>query len=106
MKLTDLNARFIGAGGEGVTKADGSPSPERTGVGIIFDCPCGCGDETLAQFDNPLDGKPKLEGRHPTWKRTGDTIETLTLRPSIKRTKNASECGWHGFITDGEAVGC
>ena len=42
MKLTDLNPRWVGAGGEGISDADGNPVPARAGIGLSFDCPCGC----------------------------------------------------------------
>lgn len=101
MKLVDLNPRFIGSGGEGVTSADGSPAPERTGVGVILDCPCGCGHDLYVPFANPLDGGAALEARHG-WQRTGETFETLTVKPSIHRVGNS--CGWHGWITNGEVT--
>lgn len=84
MRLTDLDPRW-------------TASPGRHGQGIRFLCPAcrvGC---CGANFDAPLDGGPPLPT--PTWSRTGDTFETLTLAPSI----DASAAGhWHGFITNGE----
>lgn len=103
MKLTELNARFMAAGGHGITEADGSPAPRREGVGVIFNCPCGCPDEVYVDFANPLDGGPPLKNLRHAWERTGDTIETLTLRPSIQRVGG---CAWHGYVTNGEAVRC
>ncbi len=90
-KLKDLQARFVGAGGDGVFLADGSPAPKRTGVGLLFKCPCGKPhdeyDLVCVMFANPLDGGPSLqEGTRPKWQRTGDTIDTITLTPSILRT--------------------
>ncbi len=107
MKLTDLNASFVGAGGPGVSNADGSPVEERHGVGVSFDCPCGCDSPCFVCFTNPLDGKPAYDPR-VTWERVGDTLETLTLTPSILRVKWKDQkgvehgCGWHGYITNGE----
>ena len=99
MKLTDLNAQFIGHGGDGVADKDGNPIPFRPGVAVYFDCPkCGADHPGSVHFANPLDGGPPIS-KH-TWQREGDTIETLTLRPSILR----KDCGWHGFFTNGEAV--
>lgn len=43
-------------------------------------------------MQNPLD----------YWERTGDTFDTLTLKPSIQRVGG---CAWHGFITNGEVIG-
>lgn len=101
VKLAVLNPRWVGAGGEGVSDKDGNPVPERHGVGLSFDCPCGakCVRGYVA-FRNPLDGgEPYISPNQPTWDRTGDTFETLTLKPSIQRMDN---CRWHGFLTDGE----
>lgn len=107
MRLVDLNPQFLGAGGEGVTRADGSPAPERDGVGVEFDCPCGDHAEDhrcYVPFANPIDGGEQLESKG--WQRTGDTFETLTLTPSILRNPIRGGCGWHGFITNGEVITC
>ena len=90
------------------------PAPERHGVGISFLCPCpicvekrtGDPDEdyylrVFVSFKNPLDGGPPHDPRPKAqWDRTGETFETLTLRPSILRLGG---CAWHGFITNGVA---
>lgn len=89
MKLTELDAKFYSV-------------RDRQGMGIIFDCPCGKCDESrklAIPFKNPLDGGPPEENERG-WTRTGDTIETLSLTPSILRMEG---CKWHGFITNGEA---
>lgn len=96
MKLADLDPFWLGAGGEGITR-DGQPVPERHGVALGFNCPCGCGDGLCIPLANPLDGGPAVQS--PNWQREGETFEALTLRPSILRR---SGCGWHGFITNGE----
>lgn len=115
MKLLDLNPRWMGAGGEGVSQLDPAtgeyvPAPERTGVGVLFDCPCGnCAEDhqCYVPFHNPLDGGPSLSAGNPGWQRTGDAFETLTLTPSIqRRVVNGHGCTWHGFITNGEIVSC
>ena len=109
MRLTDLHPEFIAAGGEGVTR-EGQPVPKREGIGLIFECPCGGGDLCYVAFSNPLDGGPPYEPGRATWQRTGDTFETLTLRPSILRVKwrdtkgHEHGCGWHGFVTNGEVT--
>lgn len=106
MKLVELNPRWIGAGGDGVfTRGPNGelvPAEERCGVGLTFDCPCGCGTRAAAEFTVALDGK---QWRADGWERTGDTFETLTLRPSLQRAE-PDGCRWHGFITDGEARSC
>lgn len=99
MKLVDLNPRWVGYGGEGVTDAQDKPVPARERVGVQFDCPCGCSRPIFIPFTNPPDGGPPIDQPpRPTWERTGDTFETLTLKPSILRMEG---CKWHGFITDG-----
>ena len=100
MKLIELNPKWIGAGGEEVFDKDHNPIPERTGVGVGFDCPCGCESRCFIPFTNPLDGGPAIQDR-VTWERTGDIFENLTLTPSILRIGG---CAWHGFITNGEIV--
>lgn len=37
MKLIELNPRWVGAGGEGVSDRHGDPVPWREGVGVSFD---------------------------------------------------------------------
>lgn len=101
MKLVDLNPGWLSAGGEGVTR-NGQPVPERHGVGVYFDCPCGCDERCYVMFRNPTDGGPaRLDGDTSSWERTGDTFEALTLAPSIYRRLG---CGWHGWIRNGEIV--
>lgn len=103
MKLIDLNPSWVGAGGEGVSDAAGNPVPRREKVGVSLNCPCGCEHELFVPFANPEDGLgPIYPGRG--WQRTGDTLETLTLVPSIQR-ELPKRC-WHGFITNGEIITC
>lgn len=103
MRLAELNAEFVGAGGPNVTGPDGAPVPSREGVGLVLDCPCGCGQRLSVLFANPLDGGAPW-GSQPLWSRSGDTIDTLTLRPSILVL--SGDCRWHGFITNGAVEGC
>jgi hypothetical protein len=52
-------------------------------------------------FANPIDGKGSYEnGSGHRWQRDGDTFETLSITPSIQIVDG---CGWHGFVTKGEA---
>ncbi len=105
MKLTDLNPRWVGAGGPGVSDADGNPVPKRHGVGISFDCPCGAEvpkcPRVYIDFSNPLDGGSSHGVAPNRWQRGGDDFATLTITPSIQRVGG---CEWHGFITHGELV--
>lgn len=105
MRLTELKPAFVGAGGPGISNSDGSPVPERTGIGLIFDCPCGkCNTRAFVAFENPLDGGvPHISKGQPTWQRIGDTFDTITLEPSILRVGG---CGWHGYIRNGEIIQC
>ncbi len=108
MKLRDLDARFVGAGGDGVFNADGTPAKERHGVGLSFKCPCGGEhheyDQVFVAFANPLDGGPPF-GNGPKWQRTGDTIDDITLSPSIQRM-DPGGCRWHGFVRNGATETC
>jgi len=101
-RLVDLNPSWVNSGGEGITvAATGLPAPERNGIGIICDCPCGCDETLFVPFANPLDGGPSA---YPNgWQRTGDTFETLTLAPSIQRR---GRCTWHGHLRNGVLESC
>ena len=98
IKLSDLNPRWCGAGGEGISDKDGNPVPYRANVAILFDCPCGCDSTVHLTISNPLGGADPIRETN-TWERTGDTFETLTLTPSFQRR---SHCGYHGWVTSGE----
>jgi hypothetical protein len=113
MRLVDLRPRWFAEEG-------------RHGQGLTFDCPCCVGRPDAVRlavaFVPALDGGPpcslKISKLVPVlwpppatgpghdicppgihWQRTGETLETLTLSPSI----DASTAGhWHGFVTRGE----
>lgn len=92
MKLRDLNATFLDSAG-GIR-----------GAGVQMDCPCGDRDENhqlFVPFKVALDGSTRPGDKG--WDRTGDTIDTLTLSPSVLRVH---DCKWHGWIRNGEAVSC
>jgi hypothetical protein len=78
--------------------------PGRSGMGLVFLCPC-CRSQYLGVwFANPLDGgapAPIEMMPAPRWKRVGETFETLTLTPSIDASRSDGK-HWHGFITNGE----
>lgn len=104
MRLTDLSPAFLDAGGEGVTDSlTGLPVPYQYGVGIAYDCPCGCGARRYVPFDVPLDGSVQKHSASNVWHRVGDTFDTLTLTPSILHT-TPHGCGWHGYITEGRVI--
>jgi hypothetical protein len=121
MKLLELEPRWVGAGGEGVWNADGSPAPARAGVGVSFLCPCPpctakrTGDpdhdfylRVFVGLRNPVDGGPAYDPRPGAqWERIGDTFDVLTLTPSIQRHQIGEHgCNWHGFVTNGEILTC
>lgn len=106
MRLSDLEPRFVISGGPGVTEvATGRQVPKREGVGMTLLCPCGCGQRFALFFANPLDGGGLLDNVSPTWERTGDDFETMTLNPSVLRS-GPRGCGWHGWIRNGEVIPC
>ena len=96
--LKELDAEFI------VTKGDDGYVFQKQGhlidgaQGIMFLCPGHkCGHKLRIWFSNPINVKPA--GAHwapePRWERFGNSIETLTLRPSVRL-----RC-WHGYVENG-----
>lgn len=70
--------------------------------GLMFLCPhCGCTQQMTFRDRGVQDhqGSHNREGLPSRWSVAGTGIEDLTLTPSID-----SGCGWHGFITHGEAT--
>lgn len=105
-KLVDLDPRWLSHGGDGVLDKDGNAVPERRGIGVSFECPCGCDQRCAVLFETALDGQPVPPQYSPTrWQRTGDTFETLTLSPSLHRVVGCVT-RWHGWIRSGEAITC
>jgi hypothetical protein len=99
MRLTELNPRWVSAGGEGVTDKDGNAVSAREKIGVTFDCMCGCGERVYVPFANPIDGGPAHAPGRPLWNRAGETFDDLTTLPSIQRLTG---CKWHGYITKGD----
>lgn len=104
MNLEQLDASFV--------------SVDERRVAVQFRCP-GCQRERIViPFANPPDGgpaSPDMNRRGVLWLRTGETLETLTLSPSVDFSHvNGSgdagnpwrECRWHGWIQNGKAVSC
>jgi uncharacterized protein DUF6527 len=95
-------------------------------IWITFDCPEGHeGCTHSIPFTPSRDGETQPRAGGPLWQRTGDTFETLTLSPSIKRNpRHASReaaisdgcipeyitesmlCAFHGFVTNGGIEFC
>ena len=72
-------------------------------VGLLFGCPCGCGEVSFVHI------KPNPDG-HPTWNWNGNR-EAPTLTPSIlmhQMDDQGNKVGehWHGFLTAGEFKSC
>lgn len=78
--------------------------------GIHFDCPEGHeGCSIAVPFTPALDGTPNesWQGNKALWQRTGDTFETLTLSPSIRREPSAADsCACHIFVRNGQIEFC
>jgi hypothetical protein len=62
-------------------------------AGIIVHCP-NCGANHAAWFENPIGGDSPRSG--VSWKRTGETLETLTLHPSFHAIDH-----YHSWICNG-----
>lgn len=62
-------------------------------TGMVFCCPCGCGDVSGIDFDVV----PERAGDDQRWRWDGDR-QAPTLRPSLHKTRG---CGWHGWLTAG-----
>ena len=97
MRLVDLEPMWTETGPENTI------DPNRTGIGVVFNCPCGCKSYIGVMFSNPLDGKQAFPDNRVKWKREGESFEDLTLTPSIRLL---SGCKWHGFVTKGELITC
>lgn len=120
-KLVDCNPRWI-TNGRYTGNVDG------VACGVHFDCPEGHeGCSHAIPFTPALDGNPAntWQQNGANWQRTGETFESLTLSPSIKRNpRHASReaaiaagcipeyvtesmlCAFHGFVTNGEITFC
>lgn len=114
-RLVDCNPRWVTDGG-------------RDGCGLIFECPEGHEDCRHAiPFTPALDGTEHAswQRNRAVWQRSGDTFETLTLSPSIRREPAYASreaalaagcreehiepsllCAFHGFIRDGQIEFC
>lgn len=93
---------------------------------ITFECPEGHAEcQHSIPFTPSMDGDAQPRSDGPLWQRTGDTFETLTLSPSIRRIpRHASReaaiasgcipeyvtesmtCALHIFIRDGAIEFC
>jgi hypothetical protein len=71
--------------------------------GIRFECPKG--HHLIQVFFAGSPVPPHIgtnkEGKMVRWNKSGTGLADLTLTPSIQEQDDI--CGWHGFITNGEA---
>ncbi len=78
--------------------------------GITFECPEGHpGCSHTIPFTPSLDNREgkSWQRNGALWHRFGDTFETLTLFPSIRKIPtNKNDCSLHIFIKDGEIEFC
>lgn len=62
-------------------------------VGLLFNCPCGCGDVSAVTFDVI----PRAPGDDQRWRWNGNR-EKPTLAPSLNKSRG---CRWHGWLRAG-----
>lgn len=113
-RLVDLNPHWVEYNSMGVVDA------------VYFDCPEGHEDcKHVIPFTPALDGSRPTREPGRAWERTGETFETLTLSPSIRRIRKYSTrdeaiadgclpeyvtesllCAFHGFIKNGQIEFC
>lgn len=65
--------------------------PENKIAGLLFKCPCGCGDTCGINFHEDFE---------PRWDWDGNK-EKPTVSPSIQRI---GDCKWHGWFEEGRWV--
>ena len=119
-RLIDCNPRWISGRYTG--------QPGDVARGVHFDCPEGHqGCSHAIPFTPALDGtvSETWQQNGANWQRTGDTFESLTLSPSIRRNPTYASresaiaagalaehlndshfCAFHGFIRDGQIEFC
>jgi hypothetical protein len=132
VRLLDLNASFIGGyeSDEARTLSHiDTMQRETKGVqGVMFQCPaCAVGLERgeeidgervrrfvrgahyiIVWFANPTEAPVVPTSSYPgnayRWTASGDTLDTLSLTPSINLdTGRDLGCKWHGYVTNGDA---
>lgn len=128
-----MNLTLVACGGHFIDRNanyDGQGCAARRGIGVMFFCPLcvraslpwGDCHNLMVHFKVGLDGlavpvetrrwkeKDEKTGVEqevvftlPQWGRSGSTIETLTLDPSINAEKqqHSGHMGWHGHVQNG-----
>lgn len=119
-RLVDCNPRWVSGRYTGVDSD--------VARGVHFDCPEGHeGCSHAIPFTPAMDGTASTswQTNSAIWQRTGDTFETMTLSPSIRRVPTYAGreaaiaagavaehlgdqhfCAFHGFIRDGRIEFC
>lgn len=105
-RLVDADPRFLDWSPDRAINPHLADKPDRCGVLVLFECPIHDDCHVSVQFRNALDGGGPLQPEGPSWERTGDTAETLTLSPSIRVLGGPNGCEWHGFIRAGRFEHC
>lgn len=119
VRLLELDAEFVGNATTQSFRRQGDAIEGAQGV--IFQCPkCAEGKEhgeehgrrfvvgahyVLCWFRNPQGAAPIPAAWYPKiarWEMFGSGLADLSLRPSVLLT--GPGCGWHGWITAGEAA--
>jgi hypothetical protein len=78
----------------------GVPDVEHFGLILSHDRPDGWRGVSAITFDGPV--QHQLDPNRPKW--TVESLDPLTLSPSILCTTSKGGCGLHGFIRDGKWV--
>lgn len=94
-RLRERQLMDIGSGVFISPLSDSDSRFEHIGIFVLHQHPTGALCEGLVLFDVPGN-----EGRRTLWQ--VHSWDPLTITPSVLRT----DCGLHGFITDGRWVGC
>lgn len=105
-RLADADAVFVDWRPDRGLNPHLASRPDRVGVYVEFNCPIHADCRVGVQMTPALDGGGPLEPGEKAWSRTGDTIESLTLSPSIRVLGGADGCEWHGFIRAGRFETC
>ena len=96
--LVELNANLL--------RWDGRKPGDEHGPAdaLYFRCPHHEACSHVIPFTPDMGGNviaksPQRNGAH--WQRKGDTVETMTLTPSVR-----SSCGFHGWVKNGAVEFC
>ena len=98
-RLTSLDAIFVRWTADGIQKIGSSTLGSN---GVMFRCPVsGHGHMVIVWFLNPIGCETAPSHAYPTsrWQRIGETLDTLTLAPSIDIPGD-----WHGFVLSGDVT--